>query len=84
MPEETTNTVTVTQPQLTVVDSALESKPTWTITEFLLYKLDRNLCIVGLIGLGAWGLWIGTKESINIAIAAVGALSVYVGSRGGK
>ena len=81
MPDD--NVVTVTQPQLTV-DSGLDAKPSWTITEFLLYKLDRNLCIIGLIALGGWALWLSTKESIPIATAAVGALSVYVGSRGGK
>jgi hypothetical protein len=83
MPQENTNTVTVTQPPLTT-DSALDTKPSWTITEFLLYKLDRNLCILGLVALGGWALWISSKESIPIATAAVGALSVYVGSRGGK
>jgi len=82
MPTEE-NTVTVTQPELKV-DSGLDTKPSWTITEFLLYKLDRNLCIMGLIVLGGWALWIGSQESTPIATAAVGALSVYVGSRGGK
>lgn len=67
-----------------VEDSGLDVKPTWTITEFLLYKLDRNLCILGLIALGGVALHMGTQESTPIATAAVGALSVYVGSRGGK
>jgi len=54
-----------------------------TLKERILYKLDRTLAILGIIGLGVWALKIGTPESIQIAMAAIGGLVGYVGGRTG-
>ena len=56
----------------------------YSVRSYLLYKLDRTIAIVGIVALGAWALSIGTTESIQIAVAAVGFLGGYVGGRTGK
>ena len=56
----------------------------YSVRSYLLYKLDRTIAIVGIVGLGAWALSISTTESIQIAVAAVGFLGGYVGGRTGK
>lgn len=62
-----------------------EEKPEcYSVKDLILYKMDRTISIVGIIGLGAWALNIGTPESIQIGIAAVGGLIGYVGGRTGK
>lgn len=55
-----------------------------SIKAYILYKLDRTLAILGIIGLGVWALKIGTAESIQIAMAAIGGLVGYVGGRTGN
>jgi len=50
----------------------------------MLYKLDRTIAILGIIALGVWGLKIGTNESIQIAMGAIGGLVGYVGGRTGS
>jgi len=56
----------------------------WTIKEYVLYKMDRSMAIVGLIVLGVWALAKGTPEMSQIAIAVVGVLGGYIGGRSGK
>jgi ribosome biogenesis SPOUT family RNA methylase Rps3 len=56
----------------------------FTIKEYVLYKLDRTLAVVGLIVLGCWSLVELTPETSQIAIAVVGGLVGYVGGRSGK
>ena len=63
---------------------AEETSPTpRTLKEMILYKVDRTLAILGVIVLGAWALYIGTTDSIQIAMAAIGGLVGYVGGRTG-
>jgi hypothetical protein len=54
-----------------------------SVRGYILYKLDRTLAILGVIGLGAWALYVGTTESIQIAMAAIGGLVGYIGGRTG-
>jgi len=59
----------------------IQTEETYTIKAYLLYKLDRTIAILGIVGLGVWALKIGTGESIQIAMAAIGGLVGYVGGR---
>lgn len=53
--------------------------------EYLLYKLDRTLAIVGVIAIALLALYLGkAPDSMNIATAAIGGLVGYVGGRSGK
>jgi hypothetical protein len=61
-----------------------ENPNSFTVKEFVLYKLDRTIAVVGLIVLGAWSLVDVTPETSQIAIAVVGGLVGYVGGRSGK
>ena len=63
------------------MEQPIEEAECKTITQYMLYKLDRTLAIVGLIVLGGFALWRGGTESLQIAIAVVGALAGYVGGR---
>jgi len=53
-----------------------------TIGEYLLYKLDRTIAIVGVVLIAMVALWKGLDP--NIATAAIGGLVGYVGGRSGK
>ena len=54
----------------------------FSIRKYVLYKLDRTLAIVGIIVLGIYALM--TKISdCPIAMAALGGLTAYIGSRSG-
>lgn len=56
-----------------------------TLTEAILYKLDRTLAIVGVIAIAIVSLWfVKAPDSMNIATAAIGGLVGYVGGRSGK
>ena len=56
-----------------------------TLTEYLVYKVDRTLAILGVIGIAMLALYIGkAPDSMNIATAAIGGLVGYVGGRSGK
>ena len=84
MPDENTNTVTVTQPPMSVeaTDGPEECR---TIQEYILYKLDRTLAILGIIGIAVVALFIyGNDSAVQIATGAIGGLVGYVGGRTGK
>ena len=51
------------------------------IKNYLLYKLDRTLAIIGLVALGAFAIYKGSNEALQITIAAVGGLVGYIGGR---
>ena len=51
------------------------------VKKYILYKVDRTIAILGVIILGTWALRIGTPESSQIAIAAIGGLIGYIGGR---
>jgi len=55
-----------------------------SITEYILFKLDRTLAILGLVMLGAWAMYTGTNETVQIGMAVVGGLVGYIGGRTGK
>jgi len=65
-------------------DEIIEDGKCFSTTEYLPYKLDRNIAIAGVIGLGAWALQLGTPESIQIAMVAIGGLVGYIGGRTSK
>lgn len=55
------------------------------VIEYLLWKLDRNLAIAGIIAIGILALWkVIPQDSQQLPSAAVTALATYVGIRSGK
>jgi len=54
----------------------------YSIREYILFKLDRQISIVGLVILAGWSLYLGTTESLQLASAIAGGLIVYVTGRG--
>jgi len=54
------------------------------IKEYILYKLDRTIAIVGLIAIGIYALYRGTTEGMQITIAVAGVLGGYIGGRTGN
>ena len=56
----------------------------YSIREYILFKLDRQISIVGLVILAGWSLYLGTTESLQLASAIAGGLIVYVTGRGGQ
>ena len=54
----------------------------YSIKEYILFKLDRNIAILGLVGLGMIALVLNTAQSDKIVAGVVGALATYLGSRG--
>jgi len=55
-----------------------------SIGEYILYKMDRTIAIIGLVALGLFALYKGGNESLQIAIAVAGVLGGYVGARASK
>lgn len=59
-----------------------------TVTEYMLYKLDRTMAIVGIIGIAIVALVIYAETengaAITIATGAISGLVGYVGGRTGK
>lgn len=51
-----------------------------SVTEYLLYKMDRSLAILGIIGIAIVALFF-IKTPENIVSAAIGGLVGYVGGR---
>ena len=55
----------------------------YTFFEYILFKLDRNVAIVGLVAMGLWSIYKLTPESIQIANTIAGGLVGYIGGRAG-
>jgi hypothetical protein len=56
-----------------------------TIGEYILYKLDRTLAVIGVIVIAITAMFlIARQEAMQIATAAVGGLIGYIGGRAGK
>ena len=55
----------------------------YSIKEYILYKLDRSLAVVGLVILGGFSPYRNTPESVQIVMAVVGGLVGYIGGRSG-
>ena len=54
----------------------------YSIREYILFKLDRQISVIGLVILAGWGLYLGTTESLQLSSAIAGGLVVYVTGRG--
>jgi len=64
-----------------------EITPTKPLTpvQYILYKLDRTLAIIGIIGIAMGALVIlKVADAQQIAIASIGVLGGYIGGRAGK
>ena len=57
----------------------------YTTGEYILYKLDRTLAVMGVIAIAITAMFlIERQEAMQIATAAVGGLIGYIGGRAGK
>jgi type IV secretory pathway VirB2 component (pilin) len=65
-----------------IINGQLEEVQCRTIKQMLLYKMDRTLAVIGVVVLGAWGLYVGTDASTQVTMAAIGGLVVYLGVKG--
>jgi len=84
MPDENANTVTVTQPAMKVSEEPTEPA-CYSSADYVLYKMDRTLAIMGIIGIAVVALFIYANDSaVQIATGAIGGLVGYVGGRTGK
>jgi len=59
-----------------------EEEKIYSIKEYILFKLDRQISVIGLVILAGWGLYLGTTESLQLSSAIAGGLVVYVTGRG--
>jgi len=67
-----------------MTDEMLPTKPL-TPVQYILYKLDRTLAILGIIGIAMGALVIlKVADAQQIAIASIGVLGGYIGGRAGK
>jgi len=83
MSDKSENTVTVTQPDMKVdTDSAEECR---SIQEYILYKMDRTLAVLGIIGIAVAALFVyAGAEGVQLGNVAIGGLVGYIGGRSGK
>ena len=58
-------------------------KKGYSISGYILYKMDRTIAVIGLVMLGGWSLQSALPDTSQIAIAVVGALAGYIGGRSG-
>jgi len=61
-----------------------EKEEKYSIKEYILFKVDRTIAILGLVMLGAWAMYTGTAETVQIGMAVVGGLVGYIGGRAGS
>lgn len=52
------------------------------IKEYILYKLDRTIAVIGLIIVALWVCWLKLPEGMQIVNTAVGGLIGYICGRG--
>jgi hypothetical protein len=52
------------------------------IKEYILYKLDRTIAVIGLIIIAMWVCWLRQPEGMQIVNTAVGGLIGYICGRG--
>ncbi len=84
MADEPTGTTIKTDSTGTTVTTA-ESPESVSIREYILYKLDRTIAVVGIVVIAIAALYLGkTPDNMNIVSAAIGGLVVYVSGRSGK
>ena len=68
-----------------MADEVIDSGECRSIGEFILYKVDRTIAILGVVVIALLALYMAKgPESMNIATAAIGGLVGYVGGRSGK
>ena len=61
-----------------------EEEKCYSVKEYVLWKLDRTIAVLGLVALGVWALYRNTPETVQIGIAVVGVLGGYIGGRAGN
>ena len=52
--------------------------------EYLLFKLDRTVAVLGLILIALWLCWLKLPEGLQVVNIVVGGLIGYIGGRVGK
>lgn len=56
-----------------------------TVLEYILYKLDRNIAVLGIVAVSILALILWRNDSgMQVCTAGLGGLIGYVGGRSGK
>ncbi len=56
-----------------------------TVVEYILYKLDRNIAVCGIVAISVLALLYWQNDSgLQVCTAGLGGLVGYVGGRSGK
>lgn len=84
MPEDTTVTTGVSGTSVSTEGVTVTTDPVEKIgvKEYILYKLDRTLAVVGLILIAMWVCALKLPEGMQIVNTAVGGLIGYICGRG--
>lgn len=53
-------------------------------SQYLLYKLDRTIAILGIIGVALTAMLIMGADGKDVALAGASVLGGYIGGRAGK
>ena len=62
-----------------------EAPKCYSIQEYMLFKLDRTIAIIGVVAIVAlFSFGKVPPDSKEIALSALAVLGVYIGARGGK
>jgi amino acid permease len=56
-----------------------------TVTEYILFKLDRNFAVLGIVAIAIASIfYFKGSEGVQIVSGAVGGLVAYISGRSGK
>jgi hypothetical protein len=85
MDEDTTVTTGTSGTTVSTPGVSVTTDPTEKIGvhEYILYKLDRTLAVIGLILIAMWVCKLALPEGMQIVNTAVGGLIGYICGRGG-
>ena len=62
-----------------------EDQKEYSTSEYVLFKLDRTLAVVGIVGIAVVALFVyAGPDGIQVATGAIGGLVGYIGGRAGK
>jgi hypothetical protein len=59
----------------------MDEKPKYSIREYVLFKLDRSIAVIGLVAVGITALALRPEGYEAIVAAVVTPLAAYVGMR---
>jgi len=63
-----------------------EEKESYSLKNLILYKMDRTIAVLGMVGIGLWSLMVKemSPDAGKIAASVITGLGVYLGVKGGN